>query len=208
MEKEKNLELERLVFFSDAVVAIAITLLALDLKIGKPANGSNLSFADIGNEWRKFAAFFLSFILIAVFWKVHHKFYYFIKKMDGTLLWYNIFWLLFIVLLPFSTSVLSEYFGQKISTFIYALNTLFITLFQNMIWDHVAVRPSYINEKADEEIILTYRLDCNTAMINAVLAIIFSFISPLVAVIILCTRPFMLRLVKVFYKRKRSKHRQ
>ena len=76
---EKNLELERLVFFSDAVVAIAITLLALDLKIEKTGTG-HLYFSDLGGSMHKFAAFFLSFFIIAAFWKVHHEFFHYIKK--------------------------------------------------------------------------------------------------------------------------------
>ncbi|MEJ0101141.1 MAG: TMEM175 family protein [Bacteroidota bacterium] len=76
---EKNLELERLVFFSDAVVAIAITLLALDLRIEKTASG-HLLFSDLGGTLHKFAAFFLSFFIIAAFWKVHHEFFSLHKK--------------------------------------------------------------------------------------------------------------------------------
>jgi uncharacterized membrane protein len=147
MSKEKNLELERLVFFSDAVVAIAITLLALDLKIEK--SDSVLVFRDIGSIWTKFSAFFLSFMLIAVFWKVHHEFFYFIRKIDNKIFWYDIFWLLFIITLPFSTTLVSSYFGQTTSVFIYSFNTLLITVFQNLIWDYVAVRPDYLNESAN-----------------------------------------------------------
>jgi len=82
MSEGKNFQLERLVFFSDAVVAIAITLLALELKIEHTASGY-LTFVDLANNWQKFAAFFLSFISIAIYWKVHHEFYTFIKTVNS-----------------------------------------------------------------------------------------------------------------------------
>lgn len=202
MSKENHLELDRLVFFSDAVIAIAITLLALDLRLEKTDSGV-LSFNDIGHLWTKFFSFFLSFILIAVFWRVHHRFFYFIRKIDNRILWYNIFWLLFIIIYPFSTTLVSGYFGQKVSVFFYSVNTLLITLFQNLIWDYVAVRPDYLNERATKEIISDYRVSCNIAMLNAVLAIGFSFISPLTAFIILFIRPVMLVITRKLLDRRR-----
>lgn len=201
MSQEKNLELERLVFFSDAVVAIAITLLALDLRIEKNDNVALVSFNDIGHLWTKFSAFLLSFILIAVFWKIHHEFFYFIKKIDNKLLWYNIFWLLFIITLPFSTTLVSAYFAQTVSVFIYSLNTLMITVFQNQIWDYVATHPGYLNDKADKAQVNNYSFDCNVAMINALLAIALSFISPVAAFLILFTRTFMMAVLKKIFMR-------
>jgi len=86
---EKNLQLERLVFFSDAVAAIAITLLALDIKIEHTHSG-HLLFSDIKDQWKTLAAFFLSFFNIANFWKTHHTFFGHINKIDERLLWFNI----------------------------------------------------------------------------------------------------------------------
>ena len=191
MEKEKNLELDRLIFFSDAVIAIAITLLALNLRVVKAPDNEHITFADIGQEWRQFASFFLSFFLIAVFWVIHHKFFHFVRKVDQPLVWYNLLWLLSIVLLPFSTTLVSIDFNGKAALFTYSMNIFFITLFQNQIWDRVAVRPDYLVTDPEDKTILDYRVDCNIAMVNALLAVGVSFINPVLAFIILCTRPVM-----------------
>jgi len=191
MAKEKNLELERLVFFSDAVVAIAITLLALNLRIDKDPAHKHFLFSDLARSWRQFVSFSLSFMLIAIFWLIHHKFFHFITRIDRTLTWYNLFWLLFIVMLPFSATLVSADFEGTVALFVYSLNIFFITLFQNQIWDHVAVRPSYLIRDFDQNEINDNRIYCNIAMVNALLAIGISFISPLISFILLCLRPAM-----------------
>jgi uncharacterized membrane protein len=191
MAKEKNLELERLVFFSDAVVAIAITLLALNLRIEKDAGHEHYQFSDLARSWRQFASFSLSFILIAVFWLIHHKFFHFITRIDRTLTWYNLFWLLFIVVLPFSATLVSTDFEGHVALFVYSLNIFFITLFQNQIWDHVAVRPDYLIQNFDRDEINDNRIYCNIAMVNALLAVGISFLSPLTSFILLSLRPAM-----------------
>ena len=62
--EDKNLQLERLVFFCDAVAAIAITLLVFNLKI-EHTQGAHLTFRDILQPWKNFLAFLLSFLNIA-----------------------------------------------------------------------------------------------------------------------------------------------
>ncbi|XZF14603.1 TMEM175 family protein [Chitinophagaceae bacterium MMS25-I14] len=203
---EKNLELERLVFFSDAVVAIAITLLALDLKLSAPLP-VKLHFADLLCMWPKFAAFFLSFLYIAVFWKIHHQFFSHICKINARLLWYNIAWLLFIVLLPFTTSLLSSYLFDTPAIFLYCLNAVFLTLLQNLIWDYVAVRPDFLKDNISPVMIMAYIRSCNVAMINALLATIVCFFSPLTAFIILTIRLPMISAVELFMKKGQNNDR-
>ena len=201
--EEKNLQLERTVFFCDAVVAIAITLLAFNLKISQVTNG-HLGFADIARQWKTVLAFFLSFINIANFWKAHHTFYAHIKKMDERLLWYNIWWLMFIVLLPFSTSLISTYFSDKPAMFLYSVNMLLISLFQNYIWDYASAKPDFIKQETiNKEAVFHVRLFCNLEMINAILAIAISFFKPGLAFAILFTKLPMLILARLFYNPKK-----
>jgi uncharacterized membrane protein len=189
MEKEK-FGLERLVFFSDAVVAIAITLLALDLRIDKVAGQTHFTASDIFSEWQKFLAFLLSFMLIALFWLNHHQFFQLIRKIDEPLVWHNAGWLLFIVLLPFSTTLVSADFGQSLTILIYSLNILGITIFQNFIWDY-AIIHHYLVEDVEEALVNEYRLYCNVAMANTLIAVAISFLSPVIAFFVLFTRPVM-----------------
>jgi uncharacterized membrane protein len=203
--KEKNLELERLVFFSDAVVAIAATLLVLDLKLEK-GSIHTLQFSDIIGLWEKFSAFLLSFLMIALFWLIHHEFFSHIRKVDEKLAWANIFWLLFIVILPFSASMISSYPNQVTSTFLYSSNILLITIFQNIIWDYVAVRPDYLKEETEVKLIQDTRLYCNIAILNGVVAVFLSFISPPLAFLILFTRPLMKRIADGVLSLRRKKN--
>lgn len=191
MDKDRPLSLDRVIFFGDGVVAIAITLLALDLKFNTE-NITTLTFGAISSMWTNFFAFILSFMLIAVFWKVHNSIFSLVKKINETLFWYNILWLLFIVTFPFSASLVSAYFDQTVSVFIYSLNTLLITLIQNQMCDYVAERPEFLKDDADKGTIYRSRVYCNVSMVNSIIAVGLSFILPLAAFIILFTRPIMM----------------
>jgi uncharacterized membrane protein len=199
--KEKNLELDRLVFFSDAVVAIAITLLMLELKIHGSSDG-HLAFSDLAKSWPQFFSFLLSFFLVSIYWMVHHRFFTYIKEIDIKLLRYNLCWLFFVVLLPFTTSLMSTYFTDVAAMFCYCLNVFFLTLFQNQIWDYVSVKPELLKSKISPTVIFDNRLSCNVAMINALLATVISFFSPLAAIIVLSTRIFAINIARIIFKPK------
>jgi uncharacterized membrane protein len=185
---EKNLELERLVFFSDAVVAIAITLLALDLKV-VPA-GAHISFADIAHAWHKFAAFFLSFTIIAVFWVNNHRFFVYIGVIDANMVLCSIAWLLFIVLVPFTSSLISSDFFDKPAMLLYCINVLLVTVFQSVIWHYATHHKHLLKDTITDSVVREYRVGCNVAIVNALLALVITFFLPLLAFIVLFTRSF------------------
>ncbi|MGI8451355.1 MAG: TMEM175 family protein [Streptosporangiaceae bacterium] len=97
---------DRLIFFSDAVVAIAITLLAIDLPV--PAGHTlRLFWASVQNNEDRYLAFLVSFTAIAAAWSDHHDAFRYTRRMDRRLRALNMGWLLMIVVIPFATKVLT-----------------------------------------------------------------------------------------------------
>lgn len=125
-------QLERLILFTDAVFAIAITLLAIEIKIpefeGRPAD------AEVWERmlWLipKFIGFLTGFAVIALYWVAHHRIFRFLRNYDQKLLWLNLLFLLSIVLMPFSSGLFSSYATVKAPFTIYAINIILTALAQ------------------------------------------------------------------------------
>jgi len=101
------MERDRLEAFSDGVVAVAITLLALDLVVAGPGHGSLLK--QLGDHWPSFIAYLISFFTIGIIWVNHHDLVKNIARVDRTLLFLNLVLLLFVVAIPFATSTMAKY---------------------------------------------------------------------------------------------------
>ena len=96
---------ERLIFFSDAVVAIAITLLALELHVPDGLTNAEL-WRDLARNFNDYVAFLISFAVIGSHWFAHHRIFGYVTRLGGGLARWNMLWLLMIVLTPFATKVL------------------------------------------------------------------------------------------------------
>lgn len=123
---------DRVVFFSDAVFAIAITLLAIELKPPTEASieqfGSSVAWA---HQVPLFIAFVISFLVSALFWASHMQTWKMIERVTPGLLWLNIGQLMFVALMPFATVLYSESFmSDHIAPFVgYNLVLTGISLF-------------------------------------------------------------------------------
>jgi uncharacterized membrane protein len=117
---------ERLTFFSDAVVAIAMTLLAIDLPVPE-GSSIKIFWASVEHDEGHYASFLISFVVIAAAWRGHHELFRYAKRTDGRLLTLNTCWLLTIVLIPFATKLLIVG-GQSLTT--HALRFGFYALLQ------------------------------------------------------------------------------
>lgn len=106
VEEEGNkIATERLVFFSDAVIAIAITLLALELPIPEGATAAK-SWEAFWGQRDDYLAFLISFLVIANAWFAHHWLYRYVQRVHRRVAGVNMFWLLTIIVTPFATRIL------------------------------------------------------------------------------------------------------
>ena len=133
-KSERNFELERMIFFSDAVFAIAITLLILEVRLPKlPVQASS---AELWHTLKPFAVkffgFVISFFFIGVMWTKHLRMFKFLKAYNTTIIVMNLIFLFFIVCFPFSVSAFSEGEGtvQNIGTALlfYLANISLVTI--------------------------------------------------------------------------------
>lgn len=137
-ELKKEFQLERIIFFSDAVFAIAITILVMDLRIPYQEGFTNNDLLQaIANRVPSLAGFLISFFFIGGYWIIHHKMFGFVRTFDLRLIWINLIFLLSIVLLPFTTSVFGS-FGNLTAAFcIYILNAIFAGVMNFICWKHI-----------------------------------------------------------------------
>jgi uncharacterized membrane protein len=181
---KKEIAFERVIFFSDAIVAIAITLLALNLKLDIPP-GRPVSFSDLLLPWRNYLAFILSFINIAGFWRTHHNSFVYIYKMDDRMNFLNTCWLFLIITLPFATTLVSDHFAETPVIFLYSINVLGLAVLQNTIWDYADARNYIDREKTPVILRSRLRLVFNLDMINSLICVVLSFFFPTLAFIFL-----------------------
>jgi uncharacterized membrane protein len=116
-------ELDRLIFFSDAIFAIVMTLLILEIRA--PDNvPSNVAATEVPSLvwalWPKFFSYVLSFLVIGTYWISHHQIFRYVRSYDRTLLWLNLVFLLSISFIPFPTDLLGEYGELRFSVIFYA----------------------------------------------------------------------------------------
>jgi uncharacterized membrane protein len=176
------LGLERVVFFSDAVFAIAITILVLDIRLpaGEEALSNAQLFAQLLGIWNKYLAYFISFLVIGSFWISHHRKFRFIRRYDNNLLMLNLLLLMAIAFIPFPTSVISQY-GNRTATIFYALTMVVSGFMSVALWWYATRHNRLIDAQMDAGMrrqlflsplitIAAFVLSIGIAFINAELA--------------------------------------
>lgn len=124
---------ERLAAFADAVLAIIITILVLELE--KPANLSLKGFLDL---WPNYMAYAISFFWLGAMWINMHNEWYHVKRITTGTLWATLVMLFFASLFPYATSIVSANYDSRGAQVFYGIIVLLITFANSNMYASIA----------------------------------------------------------------------
>lgn len=205
-EHKKEFQLERLILFSDAVFAIAITLLAIELKVPELPEGKiteELLVDGLARELPKLTGFLVSFFIIGLYWTVHHRMFGFVVNYTPRLLWLNLIFLLSVVLMPFSTAFYSAYIYMLLKTpaILYTCNICFLGIMNYVLWRYISKPRLGLIEGMDREMIRYFSFRALLVPIMFVVMLAVYLVAPLLAVYIPMLIPLVMYVVKKAFKR-------
>ncbi|MBK8986459.1 MAG: DUF1211 domain-containing protein [Chloroflexi bacterium] len=171
--------MERVVLFSDTVFAIAITLLALDIRL--PVAVAHLTNQQLMTNllaiWPKYLSFVISFLVIGNLGIAHHRRFSLITRYDNRLLLLNLLVLMSIAFIPFPTSVISEN-GNRTATIFYALSITMTGLLSALLWWYASWENRLIDETMGKDVAHRSLLAILTTPAVFLLSIGLTFINP------------------------------
>ena len=173
----------RLEALTDGVFAIVMTLLVLELSVPEIAHPSLQ--AELPRRllelWPKLYSYVLSFIVLGLLWTLHHRSFHSIKRSDNALVWLNIVFLMFVALIPFSTSLIGDYGTEQLSFAIYATNVLLALAMRLIIWTYATGKYRLVDSDIDPRIVKGQKLRTMVFCLAFMLVIGISFINVTVA---------------------------
>ncbi|MDT7933222.1 MAG: TMEM175 family protein [Sphingomonadaceae bacterium] len=188
--------LERLSFFSDAVFAIAITLLVIEVKVPEHLEpfSSDALWVALGKVAPSMLGFAISFVVIAAMWSAHHDTMSLLRRCDRPLVWRNFAHLFGIAALPFFTGIVAHYAPLRAGTQLYLGAFLYVTLTQFWLM-RLAFQPGrYLADDVEPSRTLGYARRSVGLSLAVVVSIGLSFVQPALGVLALMTIPVFLRI--------------
>jgi uncharacterized membrane protein len=186
----------RMEAFSDGVIAVAVTILVLDIKVPPEGGRESLLHALLSN-WPHYAAYVVSFLTIGIIWINHHAMLSRLAQADHSILILNLLLLMSIVLLPFATELMAAYLratsGQALAAGVYSGAFLLMSLVFSALNRHILLNRAHMLRAelplAERRRVLSRSL---TGLVPYLVATLLAIVSPY-ATLVICAA------VAVFY---------
>ena len=205
-EHKRNFQLERMIFFSDAVFAIAITLLVIELKIPELDVVNNRALANaILQTFPHFISFLMSFMVIGIYWVSHHRMFFYVINYNPRIIWLNLFFLFFIALMPFSSNIYGVYNNLNTAFYLYVLNILMLAMFNFLMWNYISKPANNMSHGLDNpRLALYFKLRAITVPLCFFIGVFFSFNHSWSGIALSRMSPILIFPALAFIKRKFS----
>lgn len=194
-------ETSRLEAFSDAVFAIVITLLILEVIQAFHPQPEETLLQTVLHHWRSFFAFIVGFVTVLVCWINHHVAMEYIKKVDTNFIWITGLLLFSVTLTPFSTAILAEYLEKETGTALamFGFNYILISIAADAIctyaYHHHLIRDN------DREYFYSYKLLYRYGLFYTIVAFLLCFVTVVVPIVMYVVLFLLFANPKVFSNR-------
>ncbi|MGH9123250.1 MAG: TMEM175 family protein [Acidimicrobiales bacterium] len=148
-----NLDLGRILALSDGVFAIAMTLVAFQIKVptlGKPTENGLVS--ALTKNGSSYFSFLITFMVIGLFWMAHHRIFRNIEQATESLMLLNLVLLMAVAALPFPSSLLGQYGGERVSVILYACSMIVVGLLLTALTYMAAKRRLFSRSASEAEL--------------------------------------------------------
>jgi uncharacterized membrane protein len=147
-------ETNRTEAFSDGVLAIAVTLLILDLRVPARETLHGSLASALAERWPAYAAYVTSFLVIGIIWVNHHGVFELVGRVDRITLFLNLLLLMAVVAIPFTTALMSEYLlagghDARTAALVYSFVMLAMSVAFAALYTHLARHPAQLADGVD-----------------------------------------------------------
>jgi len=159
MAKEPHhFHIGRIQSLTDGIFAVGMTLLVIDIRVAPNFDRTTLG-QGLAQLIPNIYSYVVSFFVLALFWWTYHRMLDQVVRADGGFVWWNIFFLFAVTLVPFSAYLLGEYYGTRLATEIYSFNLTALAVLMFLQWrhaeSHALVNPELTSARRKE---ITLRL--------------------------------------------------
>ncbi len=194
-----QLGLERLVFFSDAVIAIAITLLAIEIRLPALPEGAPIGPA-LWALWPRYLSFVISFVVIGTYWIAHHNMFEYIDRYTPTLVWLNLLFLMCIAFTPFPTAVVGEYGTLASAQIFYAGSVVVTGVIKLILWAYAARGHRLLETETTDTQIRAVTLRGVITPLVFLISIPFAFVHFAAPIVLWCATGIVYALVRLLWR--------
>jgi len=175
--REFGITTGRIESLSDNVFSVAMTLLVFNLSIpvAQKFSETGLHILLLGQSHR-FINYFISFVLLAILWEVHHRQFQSIHRTNRAHLWLNICILMFVVLVPFSTSLIGDFSGDRTASAFFSANMVILAVLFHVNWVYATKGLRLVRPGLDPESLRTGKRRSVVFLFASLAAFLLSFL--------------------------------